>query len=81
MSNTNCPNCGAPITGPECEYCGTKFDIKVIDWDILVSKNECLQSITLQEELYTKAISAMKCYGYGFITANEARRRIGYAEV
>lgn len=20
---TNCPNCGAPITGPVCEYCGT----------------------------------------------------------
>lgn len=20
---TNCPNCGAPITGPKCEYCGT----------------------------------------------------------
>lgn len=19
----NCPNCGAPITGPRCEYCGT----------------------------------------------------------
>ena len=21
----NCPNCGAPITGCECEYCGTVF--------------------------------------------------------
>lgn len=21
---TNCPNCGAPITGPVCEYCGTR---------------------------------------------------------
>lgn len=20
---TNCPNCGAPITGARCEYCGT----------------------------------------------------------
>lgn len=20
----NCPNCGAPITGPRCEYCGTQ---------------------------------------------------------
>ncbi len=20
---TNCPNCGAPINGPKCEYCGT----------------------------------------------------------
>ena len=22
---SNCPNCGAPITGPVCEYCGTSF--------------------------------------------------------
>lgn len=22
----NCPNCGAPITGPRCEYCGTTFE-------------------------------------------------------
>lgn len=24
-SITNCPNCGAPISGPLCEYCGTIF--------------------------------------------------------
>ena len=24
---TNCPNCGAPIKGHKCEYCGTIFDI------------------------------------------------------
>lgn len=23
---TNCPNCGAPITGSVCEYCGTRHD-------------------------------------------------------
>ena len=23
---TNCPNCGAPVTGPRCEYCDTVFD-------------------------------------------------------
>lgn len=22
---TNCKNCGAPLTGCECEYCGTKY--------------------------------------------------------
>lgn len=22
---TNCPNCGAPIKGSRCEYCGTQF--------------------------------------------------------
>ena len=25
MKETNCPNCGAPITGRTCEYCGTRF--------------------------------------------------------
>lgn len=25
FSTTNCPNCGAPITGRNCEYCGTVF--------------------------------------------------------
>ena len=23
---TNCPNCGAPITGMKCEYCSTDFE-------------------------------------------------------
>lgn len=25
IKKTNCPNCGAPIKGGRCEYCGTKF--------------------------------------------------------
>lgn len=25
MSDTNCPNCGAPKQGAVCEYCGTRF--------------------------------------------------------
>lgn len=25
MSETNCPNCGAPKRGSVCEYCGTHF--------------------------------------------------------
>ena len=32
---TNCPNCGAPITGPRCEYCGTVFERpKVVYYNI-----------------------------------------------
>lgn len=23
---TNCPNCGAPVQGAVCEYCGTHFE-------------------------------------------------------
>ncbi len=26
MDKTNCPNCGAPITGMECAYCGTRLE-------------------------------------------------------
>ena len=36
---TNCPNCGAPITGPRCEYCGTQFErrheVAPEQWDAL----------------------------------------------
>ena len=27
----NCPNCGAPITGDRCEYCGTQFIDTTVD--------------------------------------------------
>ena len=34
MSDTNCPNCGAPIEGVKCKYCGTYlFNIADIDFD------------------------------------------------
>ena len=26
MKSLNCPNCGAPITGHVCEYCGSVFE-------------------------------------------------------
>ena len=26
---TNCLNCGAPITGDVCEYCGTRYGVTV----------------------------------------------------
>lgn len=26
MAKTNCPNCGAPIVGSACDYCGTAFE-------------------------------------------------------
>lgn len=39
--NKNCPNCGAPISGPVCEYCGTEFEHKspVVDDAILYADN------------------------------------------
>ena len=35
---TNCPNCCATITGPICEYCGTRFpELDESHYQILVS--------------------------------------------
>ena len=57
---TNCPNCGAFITGSWCEYCETRFDInptlytpkKNMDkMDRLIK--ECLE---LEDELCSKKI-------------------------
>ena len=31
MDKQNCPNCGQPITGEKCQYCGTVF----IDWALI----------------------------------------------
>jgi len=34
MNKTNCPNCGMPIVGEKCEYCGTVFiDFACINTD------------------------------------------------
>jgi len=39
VNESNCPNCGAPVTGRACEYCGTRLegrgdvDVTVVyDW-------------------------------------------------
>jgi len=31
MEKKNCPNCGQPINGEKCQYCGTVF----IDWALI----------------------------------------------
>lgn len=28
MEITNCVNCGAPLHGSACEYCGTEYNLK-----------------------------------------------------
>ena len=37
---TNCPNCGAPITSHKCEYCGTVFDQNAED-SLQKQREEC----------------------------------------
>lgn len=77
MIDGNCPNCGALITGPICEYCGRRFDIVVKDTqkevDILRAKSETLKLQIRVDEMTKAAIQAMRC---DILTANELRRRI-----
>lgn len=30
---TNCENCGAPLHGSVCEYCGTEYNLKTVNED------------------------------------------------
>lgn len=60
----NCPNCGAPITGMECPYCGSVFyDFAVLDnskptylrliWnDQIVTTRVVLRSTTVNISYY-----------------------------
>ena len=59
---TNCPNCGAPITGPSCEYCGTRFVNADSKLELLKLKIEALENVCKMQELYRTAIAAMQFY-------------------
>ena len=49
---TNCPNCGAPITGSRCEYCGTIFSPQEKPKQMtLPSELEYLLHLTSQQSL------------------------------
>ena len=69
MRDTNCPNCGAPITGDHCEYCGTVF----VDVQELIRENQVRLN-----ELYMDAIKPMRNYTY---TPNEARELFGLTPI
>lgn len=49
----NCPNCGAPITGEICEYCGSRV-LPRADADVLTVKlyadNVCVEELTLIDD-------------------------------
>lgn len=50
MKITNCPNCGAPLKGGKCEYCGT--EIHHIDEDAIrkleLERQNALNQIEVQ---------------------------------
>lgn len=57
MTQTNCPNCGAPIVGHKCAYCGTVFDSEYIEHPHIdrrqryLDKMYCIGRITMEQYL------------------------------
>ena len=81
---TNCPNCGAPITGRACDYCGTAFHIPqdpIKAKTMLELENEYLKRNMAVQRLYEEAIFAMRAYSSGAFTANEAREHVGLPKI
>lgn len=64
----NCPNCGAPITGDSCEYCGTVFVEEIENSTTLYADNRPiltlyndishLQDRITTEEMYASLIKS-----------------------
>lgn len=69
----NCPNCGAPITGDKCEYCGSNFGH--LNSEIRRLQNET-QAIRLQMEQ-----EHMLAVAIGVLTPNDIRKEIGFKSI
>lgn len=93
MKDLNCPNCGAPITGDKCEYCGTVFHIKqhkevaqYVDCEPVTSANDGLKMQCVSQEQYdaidpkdanTLYLVEKEIIGAGFFSVNDLRRMAG----
>jgi len=51
MSERNCPDCGAPITGDQCEYCKTIFYPAFNYENLYVTKINELNSKIISEKI------------------------------
>ena len=61
-NKTNCPNCGAPITGDKCEFCGTLF------------RNEAATVFGMSTAEAAEAFNRLaKLIGTGAISSNDVR--------
>ena len=60
IHSMSCPNCGAPIRGPVCEYCGTVFDRS--SEVTLHSDKATTKTFDAFGILYAQAINAMRAY-------------------
>ena len=88
---TNCPNCGAVITGPICEYCDTRFpwfdESKYVSKETHERLSKKLDSISKFQRdnglmidgiVGPNTLCAIKAQlSFGYITINEARELCG----
>lgn len=62
---TSCPNCGAPLRGDECAYCGTAFTRKS-------------EGVPIYDP-YGNYVTTL--FAKGILTYNEARQLMGLAKI
>lgn len=80
---TNCPNCGAVITGPQCEYCGTRFRLYSENELVAVKTKANLEheALRLENELLaakTKVLTKAEVFKVLYKEAIKARHRHRY---
>ena len=63
---TNCPNCGAPITSHQCEYCGTIFN---------------MPKLCSHDDIFSMYKNAERLLVSGVVTINEARELCGLSRI
>ena len=82
---TNCPNCGAPITGDKCEYCGTSFRYAATEAVTLYADDKAIATLEVEEPAHFGVSTAeaaeafnrlAKLIGTGAISPNDVRREI-----
>ncbi len=61
MTPQSCPNCGAPITGWRCEYCGTVFEGEPAS--VRLSLELCKQQIELDLRTYMRIEETSRIIG------------------
>ncbi len=62
---TNCVNCGAPLTGSKCQYCGTEYG----DASDSVKK----QKAELMEQFLKASISAQQAFVISGLNIEQAQ--------
>ena len=71
---TNCPNCCAPITGPICEYCGTRFpDLDEKRYTIYrtIDNQEIIIPVYIGNQQIDEVVKGMKANPARFVDSPE----------